>query len=99
MFFVSTDPTFFGCALNSCVPSETSEFGETLQHEEIDDEDVDLAYGQLRPHGASYSLIQAVRDADENAIITQLQLIENHEFRDRLINIIQRLGLILGKNR
>lgn len=60
---------------------------------------IDLAYGQLRPNGASYKLIQAVRNADEQAIRNELLKIEDEKTRESLIEIIQQIGVILGRQR
>lgn len=60
---------------------------------------VDLAYGQLRPHGASYELIQAVRNADVALIRLELARIKDAENRLRLTAIIQHIGPILGRRR
>lgn len=60
---------------------------------------VDLAYGQLYPHGASYALIQAVRNANVALIQCELLQIKNLEQRQRLIDIIQRIAPILGQTR
>lgn len=60
---------------------------------------VDLAYGQLHPHGASYALIQAVRNANVALIQCELLQVKNLEQRQRLIDIIQRIGPILGQTR
>ena len=60
---------------------------------------VDLAYGQLYPHGASSALIQAVRNANDALIRCELLRVKNLEQRQRLIDIIQRIGPILGQTR
>ena len=60
---------------------------------------IDLVAGPLLAHGGEQSLACVRAYANEPRIIQALEAIAELKVRNRLVNIIQRLGLLLGRFR
>ena len=61
--------------------------------------EVGFVDGQLLANGATPALVTAVIDADDRQIMEEILKVGDKEQRDRLINIIQRLGEVQGSRR
>jgi len=64
-----------------------------------EDQELDLAGGQILGNGGSFELAQALRKADENQIQSELLKVDNLELRSRLTTIVQAVGKIQGSRR
>lgn len=61
--------------------------------------EVGFVEGQLLAWGSTPELIDAVSSGDDRAIETELKKIESLKERDRLLEIIQQIGPVIGRRR